>query len=348
MPYRTILNTCVERLGDFPPVQSVSPTIVDDARQVEIIIDNTKIIFRTEIKGILKRPLPHRLFVTRDKKNEKPLLLLAEYVNDSIASDLKKHGINFIDCAGNTFIHVPGKVYLEIQGKTNPRQKERQTSALFQAKGLQLLYILLVKEESLNQTVRRLAKISGISTGRVVQIFKELREKGYILKNNSGQFQFVNAQELFEQWLANYGDRLRPKLVLESFKILPTLVDKIPFELKDTFSDNPAAYAIGGSLGASILTRYYRGHTTEIYVLPDKLHQLKQTLKLMPARETDVTVFNLFSPDVVFESEKTSFSTAHPLLIYAELLHQGGSRERETAKIIYDTFLKQIFDRNGT
>ncbi|NIA32022.1 MAG: hypothetical protein GWP06_19205 [Actinobacteria bacterium] len=276
------------------------------------------------------------------------MLLLAEYVNDSIASDLKKHGINFIDCAGNAFLHVPGQVYLEIRGKTNLKQKERQASALFQPKGLQLLYILLVKEGSLNQTVRQLAKISGISTGRVVQIFKELREKRYIYKNNSGLFQFANAQELFEQWLANYGDRLRPKLVLESFKILPNLVDKIPPMLKDAFSEDSAAYAIGGSLGANILTKYYRGHTTEIYVTPDQLPRLKQTLKLMPARETDVTVFNLFSPDVIFASEKTGFSTAHPLLIYAELLHQGGSRERETAQIIYDTYLEQIIDRNGT
>ncbi len=348
MPYRTILNTCVERLGEFPPVQSVSPAIVSDAEQVEIIIDNAKIIFRTEIKGILKRPLPYHLFVKRAEKSERPLLLLAEYVNDSIASDLKKHGINFIDCAGNAFIHVPGKAYLEIRGKTNPRQKERQTSALFQPKGLRLLYILLVKKESLNQTVRQLAKISGISTGRVVQILKELREKGYIFKNNSGQFQFANTQKLFEQWLANYGDRLRPKLVLESFKILPTLVDKIPFMLKDAFSDSPADYAIGGSLGANILTSYYRGHTTEIYVRPAILTRLKETLKLMPARETDVTVFNLFSPYVIFESEKTGFSTAHPLFIYAELLHQGGSRERETAQIIYNTYLEQIFAKNGT
>lgn len=49
-----------------------------------------------------------------------------------------------------------------------------------------------------------------------------------------------------------------------------------------------------------------------------------------------------------FASAKTDFSTAHPLLIYAELLYQGGSRELETARIIYDMYLEQIFDRNGT
>ena len=346
-----IKNACLEQLQRLEPVRKIRQNKKKHAQQdmqidavFDIETDQEVFTFHVSIKGVLKRPIPDHLFILG--KSNSLFLVMAEYVNDAIARDLKKNKINFIDSVGNSFIHIPRKIYLNIQGKTPLLEKEKKTTALFQPKGLQLLFLLLKNPEALNQKVRELAKDADLSTGWVVQIFKEMKEKIYIYSSEDKAYRFANKKDLLEQWLANYGDRLRPKLVLGTYKILPRLLENVPEILKETFKNDPDAYAIGGSLGADLLIYYYRGYTTEIFVRPDELEILKKNLKLIPAKETDVTVLNLFSKHVIHHQQKIPYSIAHPLLIYAELLYHGGhgSREAETAERIFNEYLKQDFD----
>ena len=65
---------------------------------------------------------------------------------------------------------------------------------------------------------------------------------------------------------------------------------------------------------------------------------------LIPARETDATLLNLFTPGVIYRKQNLPHPIAHPLLIYAELLYQGGDRAAEAAGQIYNTYLKPDFD----
>ena len=210
---------------------------------------------------------------------------------------------------------------------------------------MQLLFILLKNPKLLDSTVRELADLSAISKDRVSTVLRDLKAEGYTQEISKRQNRFVNIKVIFDQWLANYSYRLRPKLVLGSFKIAPSIMENLPGNLHDIFFNEKKDYAIGGCLGADLLIQYYRGPTTELFIKPELFEKVKTILKLLPAKETNVTLLNLFSPEIIY-NESMPTLIAHPLLIYAELLYQGGSRYLETAGMIYNQYLKQGYNED--
>ncbi len=345
-----ILDECIEQLRHLPLVKGVKQiekSNVNGERQFDVFLDvDTEmehLHFGVEVKSILKRPIPDHLFVLK-KKSKVPILLMAEYINASIANDLKRNQIYFIDSLGNAYIHILGSIYTDIQGKKPEKRREKRTTALFQPKGMQLLFILLTDKEAVNDTIRTLAKKANISNDRAFAVMNELKEKGFILETGKRENRLINIKSLLEKWLINYGDRLRPKLFLGAYKVSPVLIDSLEDELNVAFGEQVKTYAFGGSIGADILTDYYRGSSAEIFIKPDILEKVRMTLKLLPARETNLTLFNLFSPKLIYGKVKINYPVVHPLFIYAELLYNGGGREINTAKRIYNEYLKQDFD----
>ena len=348
---KEILNECLNQLQVLPPVKKVKIlNAVDRIQQdidgqLEISTEGGKQIFYFMVKGELKRPILEHL-VAQKKPRDKPLLLMARYVNPSIAADFRKQGIYFIDAQGNGYIHIKDIIYVEKEGKKPVIPEERRITSIFNPKGMQLIFTLMAEPHRLNQTVRELAKETGISKDRVSTGLRDLQKMSMILKTQGGWMKFADKKALLEQWLANYGDRMRSKLVIGNYKILPRYMNELPQRLKKLFSNHPESYALSGTLGADRLIPYYKGKTAEIFVKPALLNDLVNELKLMPAREHDVTVFNRFSDGVIFQQKKTPVSVAHPLLLYAEMLYQGGSRALETAGMIYNRYLKQDFDED--
>jgi len=345
MREENIFNACTEKLRKLPPVKSVKKhkssavknTDVDAL--LDIVTDRGNIQFAVEVKGALKRPLPHHLAVMKNKL-KLPFLLMSEYINPSIAEELKHNGIHYIDCQGNAYINMNEYIYIDVQGMRKTISQEEKTTTLFQPTGLQLLFILLAYSEKLNAPLRTLQNLASISYGQTQSGMKALKEKDLVMKNKMGRMALRDKKTLLEKWLGHYDDRLRPKLILGSYKIAPSIEVEIAQKLKGLLKGEQDAYAIGGGLGADLLLHYYRGPSTEIFIRPDLFDDVKTNLKLMPAKETNVTLFNLFSPMIIYKTN-TPFPVAHPLFIYSELLHQSASRAQETAEMIYNTYLRQ-------
>ncbi|MCK4296666.1 MAG: hypothetical protein KAX28_08460 [Candidatus Marinimicrobia bacterium] len=349
MRQNQILNECLEQLRHLPPVKEVKQIKKADmvgekqlGMLLEVETEMGLLHFRIEVKSILKRPIPDHLFILKEK-SKVPVLLMAEYINESIANDLKRNQIYFIDSLGNAYIHILRSIYTDIQGKKPEKRREKQTTALFQSKGMQLLFILLTDKEAVNDTIRMLGSKANISIDRAFAVMKELKEKGYVLEVGKRQYRFVNKKALLENWLANYGDRLRPKLVLGTFRIAPSVEAILLEKLRSAFVNRKEMYAVGGSLGADLLIHYYRGPSTEIFIQPEIMNEVKSVLKLLPAREYNVTLLNLFSKQIIYCDERLRDPVAHPLLIYAELLYHGGGRAIEAAKLIYEKYLQKDF-----
>ncbi len=344
MQEEQILSACMEKLRAIPPVKGVkkrksfmSKNIETDAF-LELSTDRGDIVFSVEVKGVLKRPIPQHLALI-NKKMDIPLLLMSEYINPSIAQELKTYGIHYIDCQGNAYINIKEYIYLDIQVKRNDISAQKKTTTLFQPTGMQLLFVLLAYPNRLNATLRELKKLAGISFGQTQAGITELKKKNLIFKKNEHELHFLNRKSLLEKWLGYYADRLRPKLILGSYKIAPSIESEILQKLDDVLEGKQDSYAIGGSLGADLLIHYYRGPTTELFIQPDLIHKVQRELKLMEAKETNLTLFNLFSP-LIIDKDHSSFPVAHPLLIYAELLQQNEIRAHETAEMIYNHYLR--------
>ena len=166
---KNIFNRCLDKLVHLPPVkgvEQVSKNVRNANTQYDTLLDvetETGVLhFKASVKTMLKRPLPAHLFSVQSE-TEKPTLVMTEYVNASIAEDLKKVHVNFIDCQGNVYIHIPHRIYVEVDGRKPKKEKEKQTTSMLQPKGLQLLFILLTEPDALNETIRTLANKASIS-----------------------------------------------------------------------------------------------------------------------------------------------------------------------------------------
>jgi hypothetical protein len=345
-----IFKTCLERIKNLPAVKAVKEKkkeirkepFVHDAI-LEIGTDWGPVQVVAEIKKTLIKPTIQHLLFTR-KNDGIPFVLFTEYVNAAIADELKKNQINFVDCQGNAFLHIPDRIYVDVQGKKPEKITGKTQTALFQPKGMQLLFVLLTQENAVNEPIRILKRKAGIAFERAATAMKELKEKGFVFETKDKKNQWLKKKELLEKWLANYGDRLRPKLVLGAYKIAPSAAEQAPELLRKAFPDDKGNYAIGGGLAGDLLMHYYRGPTTEIFVRPELAEKVRSALKLIPALETDAMLLNLFAPAVIYGKQNLPHPIAHPLLIYAELLYQGGDRAADAAGRIYNMYLKPDFD----
>lgn len=332
---KDIICKCLQILKGFPPIKSIYHRT---GHSLQITTGSDSFLFKFEVKGILKRPLPLNLFFENISKDKIPLIL-AEYINSSIANELINNRVNFVDCQGNVFLDIPGKIYIQVKGRKNKKQKEKQSTILFNPKGLQLLTILLNEEVLLNNSLRSLQKKAGISLERTSKVINELKENGYILQTKKNYYKFHNKKELLEKWLLNFGERLRPKLLIGTYKISPeTDVQKIAQILKNKKID----FALGGETGAEVLSHYYRAGNIDLFIPEQQLLEVIKFLKLVPASESNVRLFNLFTKEIIFKDNSFSVPLVLPILIYAELLFQENDRAIETADIIYNKYVKEL------
>ncbi|MBU1064395.1 type IV toxin-antitoxin system AbiEi family antitoxin [bacterium] len=335
-------------MRSFQPVRSISvreelKTLRENGIDAQIEIEFKKGYCRygVEIKSQLKRPLPAYLYQSSRSEDE-PLMIMSSYINPSIAADLKKTGIQYIDVAGNAFLQMGDCIHIEVKGKKPEHPVQTTSNSLFQAKLMQLVAILLIDSTAANQTIRVLSNRAGLSKDRASVGLRLLKEKGWLVPSGKTEYRLTAKRDLFDQWLMNYGERLRPKLVLGTYKMAPTMENKLEEKLAEIFVGQTNQYAMTGGIGADRLLHYYRGKSTEIFVLPDIADLVWKGLKLISSREPNITLLNLFSPDLIFYQGDTA--VAHPLFIYAELLYCGGDRERETAQMIYDRYLREIVE----
>ncbi len=248
--------------------------------------------------------------------------------------------MNFIDSQGNAFLNIPNQIYVDVQGNILKISKEKQATAIFQPKGLQLLPLLLTHEDASNYSLRDLAQMSGISLGRSGTIIKELKGTGFIIKSSRNKFEIHNKKKLFEKWVENYGERLRPNLLIGTYKISSKMdIQKIAQILKNSTID----FAFGGETGAEILSQYLKAGCIDLFIPEEKTMDVIKHLKLAPAKEYNMRLFNLYSDRLILQDKSFSVQLVLPIMMYAELLFQGNNRAIETAEMIFDKYIKEMF-----
>ncbi len=144
---------------------------------------------------------------------------------------------------------------------------------------------------------------------------------------------------LIEKWTAGFVERLRPKLVTHRFHA----------PRHDWWREADLATAgllWGGEVAAARLTDYLKpGHLT-IYArfLPSAWIV---RAGLAPDPDGEIEILSPFWSQAVEERWRRPgthlpHDCVHPLLVYADLLADGDDRDIETARRIYDTFLRPI------
>lgn len=293
-----------------------------------LIIDTGSKVIRLAAQ-VKQRAMAHQLSeLNQPGKSQPDTLLLAEHIPDPLKQRLRQTHQNYMDGAGNCYIHVAG-VLLIVQGR-------KLTQALAVAKqpfgksGLRVLFTLLTQPEAINLSIRDLAQQTGVSIGTAQQTIDYLKKSGYAAPIDDKRKKLVNIGKLREQWVTRYTTALKPSLTLGRFRLPKNLS---PADWRQLILQ-PGTYW-SGEPAADALTRNLRPATLTLYTNQNRAGLLK-TYKLLPDPDGPVEVNDVFWKEVVNSSD---VPTVPPLLLYADLVAIDDPRTTDTAWRIYQDYI---------
>lgn len=294
---------------------------------LDLRLGGRQIHYAAEVKRALRPatlgPLVHQL----RGRGGRPLLV-ADHVTPPLADALRTAGVEFIDGAGNAFLHQPPTlVFVKGQRPTGLAAPAERGRA-FQATGLQVLFALLARPDLVGRPYREIAVAAGVAHGTVGWVMAELPGLGY-LAALGGRRRLINGERLLDRWTEAYARTLRPRLLLGRFR-----GDLTRLQAHTAW---PEDVLVGGEVAAARITRHLRPGTATLYT-PEKTDP-RVALKL-GLRDDD-------EGNVEFRRRFWDFPADDPLLtptllVYADLLAIGDARCLEAAQLLRGPLLARL------
>ena len=255
---------------------------------------------------------------------DRTLLLVTDVATNRIARDLRRRRIQFIDTLGNMYLTQQDPfIRIFVIGNRQQDTAIQKPVNMFIGTRLQVIFTLLAIENAVNLPYREIAKLAGVALGTVGLTFKDLKQLGYIRAYKHNR-KIIKRDKLVARWLEAYPVQIRPKLNPRRFDVL----EKnwwINIDL------NQYGAVLGGETAAAVLTKYLHPEHGVIY-MQGSIHELAIALKLKANPEGNLTILSKF-----WDNENlhvNQIPIVPPLLVCAELLAEGGERNRETVKMI--------------
>ena len=269
-------------------------------------------------------------------------VLVADYINPNMANKLKALKVQFIDTQGNAYInHPPLYVYVTGNRQATLAAKGEEVNRAFDPTGLKLIFGLLCNPNLLNRPYREIAKQTGIALGAVGNALKGLTDAGFVVDKGRGkERRLINKQKLLDRWVETYPEKLKPKLLVGEF-----LADD-PYWWQHIDVEQYGAYW-GGEVAAANYTNHLKPQNALLY-LPEKAgNKLLATARLRkntyldtggaPEHAGKVRIYRPFWPD----NAAGKGPNVNPILVYADLVATGDSRNLETARMIYEQYIAE-------
>ncbi len=307
-----------------------------ERRQADAILRLRTAAGEHQLRAAIKRtnltlPLVEDLLARLRQPPGKAWVVLAPYVGPQLGQHLRDNGVNYLDLAGNCYLALGRNFLALIEGKrpTRPAPPERGV----RGPGHQVLFALLARPDLLDAPVRTLAAAAGVGKTAAAEMLARLHAEG-LLGTDRGGRRLLQPQVVLDRWLAGYTALVRPRLLIGRYRTNDPDPEALEKRVEHTLRET-TTWAWGGGAAAMRLTPYYRGIDTVLHVakpIPD----LTRRLRALPARDGPLILLKV-PGRVAFEGKKAR--TAHPLLVYTELLAGGHERAREAARRIWDRYL---------
>jgi hypothetical protein len=266
------------------------------------------------------------------QNNNRPIILIAEYISKNSAFELKQRGFNYIDIAGNAFIKS-GNLFIHVEGRKRKIKERTNQSRAFQEAGIKIIFHLLSKPENLQHSYRTISQLADVSIGSVSNVMAELVDLNYLIKTDDRRV-LKNKNDLLDRWLMAYNSVLRPRIVRKRMKFVDA--DYLKYWRDKDLIKYRGEVVWGGEPGGAILTNNLRPENFTIFTDFD-LSTLATLLRLVPDPNGNVEILQMFWKD---KDESTYVAPA--LLIYADLMNSGYGRNVETANQILEDELQHI------
>ncbi len=287
---------------------------------LDLIINGTKHTFVVEVQREVRT---HQLRQIEDFfHRHENFMLVANRIFPKIKEELRQKEIPYIEANGNFFLKR-GDIFLFVDTQKNIDIERNKGNRAFTKTGLKVLFYLLQHKEAINLTQRELAEKTDVGLGNIPQVIDGLKDTGYLIPLNNKNYVWENRAALIERWIAEYGTVLRPKLRRDKYTL------KGPWQ-DVKFNKNLTVW--GGEPAADILTNHLRPEKFLIFTRETRMDLIKN-YRLIPDKNGEIEVLEMFWKH---QNEKT----VPPLLVYADLILEGGKRNKETAEKIYHEYIQ--------
>lgn len=336
----TVGATYEQHLEQLPGVLSyrlVAPPASASGRGIDATLKlRTRAGVRTLLiqlhRSHLSDSLVQHVIVTLGKLSQ-PVLIVAPLIGVGLAAKLAAAGLNYLDSRGNCHIAVP-PLFIHVEGKTAPPSPKASKGV--RRAGYQVLFAFLAAPQLLDATLRVVAEEAGVSHQAVSDMRHRLLEEGYVLETKAGaRWHPHRRRDALDLWLRGYETTLRAALLWGTYRTR----DKDPGQIEKRLiaaAKQPGSkleYRWGGSAAGFRLTGYYRGERTVVHV-PDP-GNLNCQLQAIPDPGGNLVLMDAFGT----LNWKAQGDTAHPLLVYAEMLAEGSERAREAAQEVFERYV---------
>jgi hypothetical protein len=299
--------------------------------QVELELHGQKVLLLAEIKNIDRRPALAQI----KKQLEGAIadqfpgylpLLVAPHMTEAMGEECRRINLPFADAAGNLFLRTTTTL-LYIIGRPRPDHMRRAQKGLTPA-GMKIIFALLCKPELAGMAYRQIGAVAQVALGAVGPVLQDLEMRGFLGRRRTGIATLERAEELLHEWVIQYPAILRPKLNGRLYTADRKRM--LDLDLK------PLEAYWGGEVAAERLTHYLKAERLLIYTRGE-VKQLLIHGRMRMAANGDTEILDAFwNPEL----DLTEKPLAPPLLVYADLMMTGDTRNLETAKILYEQYLQ--------
>ncbi len=263
------------------------------------------------------------------KTTKQPILLVAGYISPAVLDELTNNGVNTLDCAGNCHIrYMKGKkLFFQLSNKGEKSMPVKEKSyPVFQETGIKVIFYFIQNQANVNKTYREIQEATGVSLGSIKNVINELIVRNFILSTRSGRV-LKNKKQLFDLWVENYNQNLKPKLLLGrmSFRTNEQRMNWQSMEL-------PEGMYWSGESGSYLIDTYLEPGSFDVYTdIPTA--NLMKTGFVKQEENGEISIYRKFW------NWSTENHLAPLVLIYADLMGSGNSRCLEMAKRLLDNEL---------
>lgn len=289
--------------------------------KLDITVNGQMHTFMTEVKREVRThqlPQIEECFFRNDA-----FMLLANRLFPRIKEELRHRHIPYLEANGNIYLKTEGLFLFVDTQKPILDLGKRKGNRAFTKTGLKVLFYLLQHKDAINLPQRELADLTNVALGNIPQVIDGLKETGYLIPLNNKNYVWENRKALLDRWIGEYDTRLRPRLMKERYALKGNW-ETIAFDNTKT--------VWGGEPAADLLTNHLRPEKFLIYTQENRMDLIKN-YKLMPDKNGEVEVLEMFW-------KENHGKTAPPFLVYADLILEGGKRNKETAEKIYHEYIQ--------
>ncbi|SAK80587.1 hypothetical protein AWB79_05211 [Caballeronia hypogeia] len=256
--------------------------------------------------------------------------LVTRHLTPNMIGACREMGVDALDLAGNASL-VEGNSVVIVSGRPRVEQSRAARSRTWTKSTLRVTLALLVTPSLLERGYREIAQSAGVSHGTVQNAMRALVDHRDVFERPDGSgLQFADRDKLIDEWVTLYPRQLRESLLLGRYRA----------ESSDWWRDAPDLPGVcqfGGEPAAALLTGYLKPATVTAYCADAVPREWIMRARLRPDAAGNVEF--LRAPVALAPVEGLPPNVVAPLLVYADLVASGDSRNLETARMLRERYL---------